>query len=137
MSAEVDADVVRLLLDEKVNPGSVDNSRKTAAMYFAGTVGTKAKQMFLREEGVPATLDMIDAFGRTALMHAMQQRDLEYFKLLLDAGADVNLQVNGYSAKSLATRPDLQEFSKIIESAERVKDGSPTVGDVAQMSDGN
>lgn len=114
---KVDADTLRLLLNGKVDAGRPSNALQTATMFLCGTTGTEAKEIFLKAPGVMETIDLADLKGITALMYAVTTGDKDYFRLLIDAGADANLQVNGRSARSLAQNLKLDEFVQIIDAA--------------------
>lgn len=114
---KVDADTLRLLLNGKVNAGRPSNALLTATMLLCGTTGTEAKEIFLKAAGVMGTIDSADLKGLTALMYAVTTRDKDYFRMLIDAGADVNLQVNGTTARSLAQKLKLEQFVQIIDAA--------------------
>lgn len=115
VDAEVDAEVVQLMLDVDVDLTFRDHSNQTAAIFLAGANGLAAKQIFLQASDVAETLDVIDLYHSTALLRAVNSKDFEYFKLLVEAGATVGLEVNDLSAPKLAKRNGLNEYLKFID----------------------
>lgn len=135
---ELDVDLVGLLLDEKLNVAWQTRTLQTVAMILVGAKGIAAKERFLKVPGVADTIDMLDERKSTALMYAVMAGDYDYFKLLIDAGANVNLQSEGYSARRLAKESGQTRFLELIDSvAGRAQDETQAGRPVARMADGD
>lgn len=113
---ELDADLVALFLDKGLNVAWRTNAQQTATMMLSAAKGNAAKELFLKAPGVKETIDLLDANNASALMHAAARRDYDYFKMLVDAGADVNLESKGNSARSFAKKTGDARFLELIES---------------------
>ncbi len=125
---DVDAGVVQWFVENNVDVSCQDIHGHTALMLLSGQFGRDAKKVFLENEMVLHNIDAVDGRGSTALMHAVVDMDYDYFELLVDAGADVNVQVNGaWSARSLAQVNQYHEFVKLIDS---VNDGRNRLSDI-------
>lgn len=113
---ELDADLVALFLDKGLNVAWRTNAQQTATMMLSAAKGNAAKELFLKAPGVKETIDLLDANNASALMHAAARRDYDYFKMLVDAGADVNLESKGNSARSFAKKTGDARFLELIDS---------------------
>ncbi len=96
------ADVVQLLLERGANANARDNTVVTAARRgpSAPTGGLNALMLATREDGIEtvkvllkhhALVNQQSAGGHTSLLTAVQNVHIEIARLLIDAGADVNL----------------------------------------------
>lgn len=112
----LDAELMGLLLSHKLDVACRTVKSQTTAILLVGAKDSAdAQKIFLQAPGVVSTLDMVDARNSTALMYAVMVGDYEYFKLLIDAGANVNLEVDGYSARRLAQESGQHEFLALID----------------------
>lgn len=133
---ELDADLVALFLDKGLNVACRTNAQQTATMMLSAAKGNAAKELFLKTPGVKETIDFLDVNNASALMHAAARRDYDYFKMLVDAGADVNLESKGNSARSFAKKTEDARFLELIESVAGRDAGETQAGQpVARMTD--
>lgn len=135
---QLDADLVGLLLGEKLNVAWQCKTLQTVAMILVGATGSAAKERFLKAPGVVDTLDMLDERKASALMYAVMAGDYDYFKLLIAAGASIDLQSEGYSARTLAKESGQTRFLEFIDRiAGRAEGETPAGRPVARMADGD
>lgn len=133
---ELDADLVALFLDKGLNVAWRTNAQQTATMMLSAAKGNAAKELFLKAPGVKETIDLLDANNASALMHAAARRDYDYFKMLVDAGADVNLESKGNSARSFAKKTGDARFLELIDSVAGRDAGETQAGQpVARRTD--
>lgn len=133
---ELDADLVALFLDKGLNVAWRTNAQQTATMMLSAAKGNAAKELFLKAPGVKETIDLLDANNASALMHAAARRDYDYFKMLVDAGADVNLESKGNSARSFAEKTGDARFLELIDSVAGRDAGETQAGQpVARRTD--
>ncbi|MEO9934757.1 ankyrin repeat domain-containing protein [Rhodopirellula bahusiensis] len=79
---------VKRLAGQGVEVSSMDDNQRTAMQMAAFDGHTPVVEWFLSQE---VEVDHRDSFGRTALMYASTADNAETVKLLLDAGAAVDL----------------------------------------------
>lgn len=133
---ELDVDLVALFLDKGLNVAWRTNAQQTATMMLSAAKGNAAKELFLKAPGVKETIDLLDANNASALMHAAARRDYDYFKMLVDAGADVNLESKGNSARSFAKKTGDARFLELIDSVAGGDAGETQAGQpVARRTD--
>lgn len=133
---ELDVDLVALFLDKGLNVAWRTNAQQTATMMLSAAKGNAAKELFLKAPGVKETIDLLDANNASALMHAAARRDYDYFKMLVDAGADVNLESKGNSARSFAKKTGDARFLELIDSVAGRDAGETQAGQpVARRTD--
>lgn len=133
---ELDVDLVTLFLDKGLNVAWRTNAQQTATMMLSAAKGNAAKELFLKAPGVKETIDLLDANNASALMHAAARRDYDYFKMLVDAGADVNLESKGNSARSFAKKTGDARFLELIDSVAGGDAGETQAGQpVARRTD--
>lgn len=113
--SDIDDELVRLFLGHNLKLECRDENSQTAAMLFSGKMGRVAKEVFLRAELTALSIDLHDSDGMNALMHAVDDRDFEYFELLVDKGADFNLIIGGRSARSIALEKGFDEFVEAVD----------------------
>lgn len=111
----VDAETVQCFMSSGVNVNCQDEEGRTALMLFSGQFGRDAKGVFLQHPAVLDDVDMCDFSGNTALTHAVKSMDVDHFELLIEAGADVNIQVDGKSLISWARSNGYAEFVHLID----------------------
>ena len=82
--------LVTLLLNNKVNLHAVSNSGKTPLMYAA--IGARDELIqYLLDQGASIKINQKDKEGNTPLiLAAIHQRELEVFRTLVNAKADVH-----------------------------------------------
>ncbi|MEG0884013.1 MAG: ankyrin repeat domain-containing protein, partial [Janthinobacterium sp.] len=133
---ELDVDLVALFLDKGLNVAWRTNAQQTATMMLSAAKGNAAKELFLKAPGVKETIDFLDVNNASALMHAAARRDYDYFKMLVDAGADVNLESKGNSARSFAKKTGDARFLELIDSVAGRDAGETQAGQpVARRTD--
>lgn len=133
---ELDVDLVALFLDKGLNVAWRTNAQQTATMMLSAAKGNAAKELFLKAPGVKETIDLLDANNASALMHAAARRDYDYFKMLVDAGANVNLESKGNSARSFAKKTGDARFLELIDSVAGRDAGETQAGQpVARRTD--
>ena len=77
--------------------------------------GISDQDLATQLEGSHQLIDVLDAFGYTPLMWAARRRDYKAINLLLEWGADVNLQNNwGYTALHFAASHSSSECVQIL-----------------------
>jgi uncharacterized protein len=96
-----DTQYLSFLLSKKADP-NVKSSAGVPPLVDAATIGFAEGEQQLLDHG--AKVDLTNGSGETALIRAVQNRDLESVRLLLAAGADPDLRdrIAGRSARDYA-----------------------------------
>ena len=104
--SEGNLEVVRLLLEAKVDPNTATEDGTTALIAASGEGHQEIVQMLLTSK---ADANRIDANGFTALFLAAQNKHSEVVRLLVQAGADPDKEVMGTTALASAIVDDSVE----------------------------
>ncbi|RDE04642.1 ankyrin repeat domain-containing protein [Sphingomonas aracearum] len=113
----------RFLLDRGANPNVEDGKGDTPLLLATAANRQDLVEALLNSREVKANVNMPDARGFTALIRAVQNRNLALVTLLLKAGADPDRTENGsgYSARDYARQASRSpELLKAIEAAPKV-----------------
>ena len=105
---------VGFLLQKGANTNARDREGNSPLMIAAQTRWAEGVQLFLQ---IKVQIDLQNRLGETALLKAVQGRDTDMAKLLIDAGANPDLSDNsGISARSLATNdPRATQIAKLFK----------------------
>ncbi len=119
-------EIVKLLLDSGMKLDQRSEGKQMTALHTAAYNGHTNVVKFLLDNDIE--VDQRDGEGKSALIHAASGPFAETVKVLLDAGADVNLadQTEGFTALMTAAAEGQLEVVKLL--MERGAD--PTMQDV-------
>ena len=99
------SEIMRILVNANEGVADGKNSRliRPDALYEYNECGT-ILQKTISNDHVGADIDIRDQAGMTPLILAAQNGHDDCIKVLLDAGANVNMQVHGFTALHFATK---------------------------------
>jgi ankyrin repeat protein len=105
---------VGFLLQKGASANARDREGNTPLMIAAQTRWSEGVQVFVQ---IKVQIDLQNRLGETALIKAVQGRDADMAKLLIDAGANPDLSDNsGMSARSLAANdPRAMQIAKLFK----------------------
>lgn len=106
--------VVTRLLDAGANPNvEMGESQENALIAAAGASANSADMVaaLLRSGGDP---NQANAFGKTPLWAAVSMNNVEAARQLMDAGADPDTQVTGYTPLMLAAHNKYSELVRLL-----------------------
>ena len=121
-------DIVEMLVEAGMSLDQPSEGKAMTALHTAAYNGHTSVVQYLLDHGVP--VDQRDGEGKSALIHASSGPFPETVKVLLDAGADVNLadQTEGFTALMTAAAEGQLEVVKLL----MANGADPTMQDIDQ-----
>ena len=105
-------DIPKMLLAAGADPAAEESLDHLSALDFAAVSSETDLAELLLSAGIDVNRRDSGAWGGTAIMHAIYHNRLEFVRLLIARGADVNLSdMQGKSTLSFATgKPEMQKL---------------------------
>ena len=120
----MDSDVKKLLNATRKGMPRFDILR--SFQYKCGMINVKSKTVYEHEDFLPFEVDLKDECGSTSLLYACEYEFFNIAKLLIEAGADVNVNVTGqYGSTSLiwaSIRGNVEIVKLLVERGADIND---------------